>query len=323
MIKNRMIARHMHVPGLTIDSRLLHISVTIFLLLICGTVALAQENASQETDALSETPTKEDASPAAGKQSKSQIPAEDKPFSFTPHRPNYFLAVTYNDNPNEEVYPDVGREVPNNYEADFQLSIKVLILKDLFKGRGKLFFAYTQRSWWQIYNTSAPFRETNYEPEVFLRFNTDFPDLPWLGNKYFLLGFAHQSNGQGEDLSRSWNRLYIEFIAKTDKYMLGLKPWYRVPESAETDDNPDIDRYLGYGELYGAYKFSNLICSFLFRNNVRFDENRSGIELGLSYTLRNNLRLYLQYYNGYGESLIDYNNFTNRIGFGFIINDWL
>lgn len=323
MMKKLIFARHACVSGFIFDLRLLHLSVTVFLLLLCSTVALAQEDASQENGALPQTAAEGDASPASGKQSKSEDQLEEKSFSFSPHRPNYCLAITYNDNPNEDVYPDVGREVPNNYEANFQISLKVLMFKDLFKGRGKLFFAYTQRSWWQVYNSSSPFRETNYEPEAFLSVNTDFPNVPLLRNTYCLVGFAHQSNGQGEELSRSWNRLYLEFIVKTDHFMLGLKPWFRIPESDETDDNPDIDEYLGYGKLYGAYKLSDFIFSFALCNNLRFDENRNGIELGLSYALRNNLRLYLQYYNGYGESLIDYNNLTNRIGFGFMINDWL
>ena len=309
--------------GRIIDFRLRHISATLFLLLLCSNIALALENTPQENNTSPTTPTKRETSPGSTKPSKSEEEAEDKTFSVTPHRPNYFLAITYNDNPNEKVYPDVGRDVPNNYEAKFQLSIKVLILKDLFKGRGNLFFAYTQRSWWQIYNTSAPFRETNYEPEAFLRLNFNYPAIAWLRQKYLFIGFAHQSNGQGEDLSRSWNRFYLEFFAATDNFMLGLKPWYRVPENAATDDNPDIDEYLGYGKLYGAYKFRDLVFSFTLYNNLRFDENRNSLELGLSYALKNNLRLYLQYYNGYGESLIDYNNFTHRVGFGFIINDWL
>ena len=322
MMKTIATAPNAHAPGYAIAFKLLLLGVPI-LLFICCNIALAQENASAYKNAVQKTIAEEKASPASDKPAKSQEATEDKTFSVTPYRPNYFLGTTYNDNPHEKVYTDAGKDVPNKYEAKFQLSIKILLKKNLFRSKGDLYAAYTQRSWWQIYQTSAPFRETNYEPEMFLRFNTDIPLVSGLRNKYFLFGFAHQSNGQGGELSRSWNRVYIEFIAKTDNLMLGLKPWYRIPENDETDDNPDIDKYVGYGKLYGAYQLKKFVFSFAYQNNLRFDENRGGLELGVSYELMDNLRLYLQYYNGYGESLIDYNNFTNQVGLGLMINDWL
>jgi phospholipase A1 len=198
----------------------------------------------------------------------------------------------------------------------------MLLWNDIFNKNIDLYGAYTQMSLWQIYNNSSPFRETNYEPELFLKFDTDFNVLG-LRNRLFLFGFDHQSNGQSGAFSRSWNRIYIEFIASRGNFVIGLKPWYRIPEKEEDDDNPDIEKYLGYGQLWGAYKWKDVVFSFLFRNNLRTDENKCGIEAGCSYGLTHNLRIYLQYFNGYGESLIDYNNSTNRIGLGFMINDWL
>jgi phospholipase A1 len=309
--------------GRTIAIRKISLSLTLILVLFCPGPTLAQDNSASEQPALQSPPAAPQAPQATDTTSDPDDETKEKKFFFTVHRPNYFLGFTYNDNPNKATYAQAGREVPNNYEAKFQLSFKIRLKQNLIYGKGDLYAAYTQASWWQIYNTSAPFRETNYEPELFLRFNTDFPVLAGLRNKQVLIGFAHQSNGQGGDLSRSWNRVYLEFIARKGDFMLALKPWYRIPENARTDDNPDIDEYLGYGKLYGAYKLGNLVFSFTLHNNLRFDENRSGIELGLSYALQSNLRLYVQYYNGYGESLIDYNNFTNRIGAGIMINDWL
>ena len=263
-----------------------------------------------------------DDSMASEQRVKLEGNAEEKTYAVTLHRPNYFLPVTYNSNPNTETYQQNGSDVPNNYEAKFQLSFKILLLKDIFKENGDLYGAYTQLSLWQIYDESSPFRETNYEPELFLKFNTD---LNFLGftNREFHIGINHQSNGQGGNFSRSWNRIFIQFVATRNNFVIALKPWYRVPESDENDDNPDIDKYLGYGQLFGAYKWKNNVFSLTFRNNLRSTENKSGLELGWSYELLNNLRLYLQYFNGYGESLIDYKNYTNRIGCGFMINDWM
>ena len=264
---------------------------------------------------------KDDTTTVAGSD-KSESNPEESTYAVTLHRPNYFLPVTYNSNPNTETYEQNGRDVPNNYEAKFQLSFKIQLLKGLFRGNGDLYGAYTQLSLWQIYDESSPFRETNYEPELFLKFHTDFNIFGLLNNREFHIGINHQSNGQGGNFSRSWNRIFVQFVATRDNLIIALKPWYRIPESDEDDDNPDIEKYLGYGQLFGAYKWKKNLFSLTFRNNLRSTENKSGLELGWSYEMMNNLRLYLQYFNGYGESLIDYKNYTNRIGCGIMINDW-
>ncbi len=50
---------------------------------------------------------------------------------------------------------------------------------------------------------SAPFRDTNYNPEVFYR----CPETAW-GSGWFGtdVGFEPESNGQRVPLSRSWNQ---------------------------------------------------------------------------------------------------------------------
>jgi len=245
-----------------------------------------------------------------------------KPFVVSLHRPNYFLGITYNDHPNRKVYESVGINEPKQYEAKYQLSLRMLVWSDIFYGKGDLYAAYTQLSLWQIYSYSSPFRETNYEPELLLSFDTEFNVLG-LTNRLFIIGLNHQSNGMGPVLSRSWNRIYMEFIAERGNFFTGLKSWYRIPEDEEEDDNPDIEDYLGYGQLFGAYKYKKNVFSFMLRNNLQFDENRGALEIGWSYPLKNNLRIYCQYLNGYGESLVDYNVLTRRISIGVMINDWI
>lgn len=284
--------------------------------------AMAQVNSPEKKEVVQDEKADEQEKFAYDMRVESENKVKDKLFALTLHRPNYFLGITYNDNPNQKTYIAYGKEVPNKYEAKFQFSFKMLMWENIFNGKGDLYAAYTQLSLWQIYNTSSPFRETNFEPELFLKFDTDFNFLG-LQNKLFLFGINHQSNGQDVPLSRSWNRIYIEFIATRGNCVLGLKPWYRIPESSENDDNPDIDEYLGYGKLFGAYKLGRHVFSFTLHNNLDFSENRGAIEVGWSCALTRNLRAYLQYYNGYGESLVDYDNLTNRVGIGLMINDWL
>ncbi len=81
-----------------------------------------------------------------------------------------------------------------------------------------------------------------------LNFRTHYRLLGFKG-RFINVGFNHQSNGQTEPLSRSWNRVVTNLGFEKDNVTLLLKGWYRIPENAEDDDNPDIEDYLGYGEI--------------------------------------------------------------------------
>ena len=142
-------------------------------------------------------------------------------FTIVPHRPTYIMPLTYVSNlhgePLRQAYGDKAGQI-QNYEAKYQLSFKVPLWKNIAKKDMTLWFAYTQLSLWQFYNAkvSSPFRETNYEPEIALAFDTNFK-LWGMTNTFILLGLNHQSNGQPDPLSRSWNRLYASFVLERDK----------------------------------------------------------------------------------------------------------
>lgn len=256
--------------------------------------------------------------------------ADANPYTIVPYKPNY-IVMTYNDKVNEEPYNLTNDEEVDRVEAKFQVSLKIPLVKNLFGTDTALTAAYTQQSWWQVYNSdiSAPFRETNYEPEIW---------IDWWGLEYELFGFRgrnlrfafnHQSNGRGGDLSRSWNRVYLSTVLEAENLVVVPRVWYRIPEDDKDypgdpsgDDNPDIEKYLGYGDITAAYKFNQHTFSMLLRNNLRSD-NKGGVQLDWSFPLTDNLRGYVQYFNGYGESLIDYDAYTQRIGLGVQLTDWL
>jgi len=253
------------------------------------------------------------------------------PYVITPHKMNYILPASISNGINKTAYKSFGEWSENleDIEAKFQLSIKVpLNTKSILNHGDGLYFGFTLQSWWQVYskNISKPFRETNYQPEMF--YLTPLNWHPNDGNTGLMLGVEHQSNGRTQALSRSWNRVYVNFLYEKDNFALSFKPWWRLPEEEkasstadEGDDNPDINDYMGHFEFGMAYTWDEYELSFKGREN--FSTHKGGMELGLTFPLWGKLRGYLQYTNGYGESLIDYNHSQQRIGIGFALTDIL
>lgn len=245
-------------------------------------------------------------------------------FVIIPHRPNYILH-TYSGEPNVAPFQvnDPNADLQHQ-EIKFQLSLRVPIYNRMFGENGDLWFGYTQLTYWQAYNwdRSSPVRETDYEPEVGLTFHTDFSFLG-LKHRLFSVGISHQSNGRNEPLSRSWNRVWASFVLERGNLAVTLKPWYRIPENPATDNNPDMENYAGRGELHLAYQYHDQVLAFLLRNNLQSTENRSGYELSWSFPFSKRIKGLAQYFNGYGESLIDYSVRTRRVGLGVLITDWL
>ena len=252
---------------------------------------------------------------------------ENEYWFIQPYRPNYLLPVSYFNDPNVRPFsvlenPDALGGGKNAVEVKFQISFRDTVWEDTPVLGSDLIFAYTQVSYWQLYNVeeSNPFRDTNYEPEGFFRFypgwklgdyETDFLDV----------GFNHQSNGRGEgDFSREWNRVYADWRFTNDRLTISFKPWLRVTDDVQ---NPGIDDYYGFGELRFFYGIGQSRITSMFRNNVEFsDTNRGAIELGFSRPLGKRLRFFVQYFHGYGESLIDYDYLNQRIGFGIMLSEW-
>ena len=247
--------------------------------------------------------------------------AKQGAFLFRPHHPNYFLPIKYSDSPNSTPFqdtftqPDLGLDP---IETELQLSFKVKGMEGVFgHDNVDLWFGYTVTSFWQAYNgtISSPFRETNYEPEAMLVFRTNYALGDFQG-RFINLGLAHQSNGRSEGLSRSWNRVYAQFGFERDNLALLIRPWFRIPESGLNDDNPDIEDYMGHGDLLAVYRRGRNAYSLLLRNNFKISDNRGALQLNWSFPLYGRLKGYVQYFNGYGESLIDYNHKQQSFGFG-------
>lgn len=222
---------------------------------------------------------------------------------------NYLLPVTY-----AKTVPNDGRK---SVETKFQISLAKPLFYDVFGLRESLVAAYTQTSWWQITKKSSPFRETNYQPEIFLNFASP-KYLEQIGVKNLKFGLLHESNGRDGTNSRSWNRAYVQGDIVYGNLTISPRVWSVI---GEKNDNKEILNYIGHGDLRLSYKLNDQIFSLMLRNNLHFDKtNKGAAEISYMFPIfSTGVYGYLQYFTGYGESLIDYDRHTDKVGLGFVI----
>lgn len=247
------------------------------------------------------------------------------PYVLTAHKHNFILPVSYSTGINEQIYRDNDvalREGLQPAEVKFQISLKSQLNEtDLFIRDDALSLGITLKAWWQLYSSdlSSPFRETNYQPEIFYL----MPLLwgPFDGSTAVVLGLLHESNGQVQGLSRSWNRLYATLIYERGALVAAVQPWYRIPEKAkkepgapEGDDNPDILDYMGHGEASVSWRHSEHEYKVMLRGN--HSTGKGAITVGWTFPFFARFRGFVQYFSGYGDSLIDYDHYQQRIGLG-------
>lgn len=250
-------------------------------------------------------------------------------FALLPHRPNYLDPVSH-------TYTEpgsTGSGVPvQRNEVKFQVSFKLPLTPPLFDGRAAVFFAYTGQAWWQAYDgeRSSPFREYSHEPELYASWAPGVEVLGW-NLRLASAGFVHQSNGRSGAFSRSWNRLFADLrFDRPGPWWIGVRPWVRIPEhdksspaSARGDDNPLIRRYVGDGELRLGYVGEVHQLSLMLRRSLS-TAGKGALQLDYSRPtgFSPKLRWHVQYFDGYGENLLDYQTRLRRLGVGVMLNDW-
>lgn len=238
---------------------------------------------------------------------------------LTFHRSNYFLTG-----------------FTERTQAKFQFSFKF----DLWPSSSHhtVYLAYTQKSLWDVYDRSSPFRESNYAPEMFYaHYHSELRGQPSPGCGLFReqLGVEHESNGEANDASRSWNRIFADAQATcygTSGYgLLGLRVWYPFGIA----ENRGIVRTQGYGELLlglGAdaeQLHMNGLVTVALRKGTSKDLGKGSLVVDARWrpTYRRLLGkawkfapyVWFQYFGGYGESLGTYDSASSsvRIGIGF------
>lgn len=246
------------------------------------------------------------------------------------HQPVYLLPAFWtteknsfpnSPNPQNDVEEDQNLK---SMEAKFQISLKTKAVENIFGKNGDLWLGYTQSSRWQVYNSeeSRPFRETNYEPEASLMFRTNY-NLLGLNGRLLGVTLNHQSNGRSDPLSRSWNRVMLNLGFEKDNFALMLRPWYRMEEDFNDDNNPDIKNYMGRGDMTAFYRWKEHDFSLMLRHSLKGgDDSHGAVQFDWAFPIKGKLRGNLQIFDGYGESLIDYNHRATYVGLGVSLMNW-
>lgn len=260
-----------------------------------------------------------------------ELEPEDKRgiFNFVGYRANYVLPLHRTSrinrapqSPNQPVVqlPNYKRE-----EAKFQLSLRTKLAQDVLLPGADVWAAFTQQAMWQIWNgkDSKPFRNSDYEPELIYVVPTPqrWRELPlgWRW-RYAQFSLTHQSNGQSDPLSRSWNRVNAAAGFERGDWSLVAKFLRRLQEGADTDNNPDLVGFRGRGEFQLNWAHQKHTAQLLYRTTLK-DAKYGALQFEWTYPVfsdqPNGLRWYVQVFRGYGETLTDYNFRQTSVGAGF------
>lgn len=218
--------------------------------------------------------------------------------------------------------------IGNKDDLKFQISVKYSLFYPFKSG---VYFAYTEQAWWDIYKNSSPFREFNHNPEVFWRVDEGdnlFNDSMLGYVDYIQAGpYEHKSNGVDGERSRSLNRYYGQIQLSVGEVLnagVNLKVWNYYNLASE---NRDLKKYNGYGEGELFVKLKSSSVQYLDKEKIYVkgglgtDPSKYWFETGIFFriiTTHVQPRFYIQYFQGYGESLVDYDKKDKQIRAGLL-----
>lgn len=252
-----------------------------------------------------------EASTATNVQTNSEAPAKSNAIIVLIAKPEDEPALSAN----EPIYFLVGHNSEQGADSRFQISFKYRpfdpegSIAGFLPPLSNLYFAYTQTTLWDIGSQSSPFRDTSYRPSLFYK---------WVGSgRNFLpdewrVGAEHESNGQGEPVSRSLNTVFVRPTWNFDMAngkRLSFSP--KIQDYLDKSGNSDIQRYRGYIDWQLRYgREDGLVLGGLYRLGTG---GYSSSQLDISYPIsdrifaRTGAFVHLQLLSGYGETLLDFN----------------
>lgn len=303
------------VESTTSDNQELNNNYTVMLEDVKTKAAQVEENAVSVMSSI--TPDKES---VLEKRIEKENLIASNPFGITFYKPTYILPFYYTSSPYHKIYENNTPDHQQLQEAEFkgQISLKAPIWHNVIGQYSALNIAFSQVVYWQFYAKSQYFREINCEAEAFLSKRI-------IPHWWFNLGAVHQSNGRGGELERSWNRAYIDLAISGERWLISLRPWVLIFKDESINlHNPDITHYLGNGRILLAYQFKNgHTFSLNLRNAIGSLLKRYALECGYSFPIHGHVNGYIQFFDGYGQSLIEYDHRTSSIGIGIAFSDWI
>jgi phospholipase A1 len=208
-------------------------------------------------------------------------------------------------------------------DAKFQVSIYQRLTKTILPFNTFLMLTYTQKSFWNIYQESLPFGDSNYNPGLtFVKPVIHKNHLKGVA----ILALEHESNGRDSLDSRGWNYLVLSGVYFFNPaFSVQAKIWTGFLHRSDPDlgggGNPDLYKYRGYGLLAFNYRSLNdkFWLSAVLNPRTKFGRFNTQVELNFKLSHKSYQYFFIQWYNGYGESLLDYNKYTSMLRMGICI----
>lgn len=232
----------------------------------------------------------------------------DRHYYFGIYKDNYFIfGPPVNEKPTKK-----------NTNIKFQISIAQKLTKSTLPWGTYLYLFYTQKVFWNILEDSMPMTDLNFNPGIGLT-KPLFSHDRYIGKVSLIL--EHESNGRDSIWSRSWERLSLAAnIFIDNNLMVHGKVWIPIVDGKH---NRDILHYSGMYQV-GTQFISNdrrFTGSVILtkRAGWKFFDYNTIIEFGYRFSKRDNQYFFLQYYNGYGEGMLDYNRFHSMLRVGICI----
>ena len=231
---------------------------------------------------------------------------DDGPY-FGLYKDNYFI-----------VGVPVGEKITRqNSNIKFQISIAQRLTRSSLPFGTYLYLFYSQKCFWNIFEDSMPMTDLNFNPGIGIA-KPLFVKNRYIGKLTFQI--EHESNGRDSIQSRSWNRITFgaNIIVDANLSVHG-KVWIPIIDG---QNNKDILDYCGIYQVGTSYLSNSKrwAASLVLVKRRGFNLNYNTIfELGWKLSNNSNQYLFLQYYNGYGEGLLDYNKFHSQLRVGICI----
>lgn len=232
---------------------------------------------------------------------------------------------SFDDSPSFEIYKDnyvvlggdlLKRLDDNNSDAKFQISVRQRLTNSVLPLRTYLFLTYSQLAFWDVFKESFPFRDINFNPTIGL-------GKPLVYNNRYLGDLAvqleHESNGKDGDDSRSWNKVSFSGVFYINSHWSYFtKLWIPIVDG---ENNRNLVVYKGYAINAINYNQHNKYNISLVLNPRAGGFGNMNITVNAAYRLfkKENQYLFFEFYNGYGEGLLDYKEFHQRFRLGFVI----